>query len=120
MRDYPKKIKRMLRLYNIEAYEIELHRELTKLEKSFEKWKNGTISNVEISYRIHQYEKGPSRELFKKYNYGEDAMNVAYAIVTGFLDREKIPVELLEEIEGALSFFQSMKERGELKEPGEE
>ena len=81
MRDYPKKIKRMLREYNIEAYEIELHRELTKLEKSFEKWVNGTISSGEFSYRIHQYEKGPSRELFKKYNYGEDAMNVAYAIV---------------------------------------
>ena len=49
MRDYPKKIKRMLREYKIEAYEIELHRELTKLEKSFEKWKNGTISNGEFS-----------------------------------------------------------------------
>ncbi len=47
-------------------------------------------------------------------------MNVAYAIVTGLLDREKMPVELLEEIEGSLSFFQSMKDRGELKEPGEE
>jgi len=39
MRDYPKKIKRMLREYDIEAYEIELHRELTKLEKSFENGK---------------------------------------------------------------------------------
>jgi hypothetical protein len=31
-----------------------------------------------------------------------------------------MPVELLEEIEGTQSFFLSMKERGELKEPGEE
>ena len=72
-----------------------------------------------VSYRIHQYERGPSRELYKKYNYGEDDMNVAYAIVTGLLDRKDIPVELLDEIEGALSIFQAMKERNELKRPGE-
>jgi len=31
MRAYPKKIKRLLREYTIEAYERELHRELTKV-----------------------------------------------------------------------------------------
>ena len=119
MRDYPKKVKKTLREYKIEAYEKELHRELSKLEKSFKEWKNGTISSGEFSYRIHQYEKGSSRELYKKYNYGEDAMNVAYAVVTGLLNQERIPAELLEEIEGALSFFQSMKDRGELRVPSE-
>lgn len=119
MRDYPKKIKKMLRKYKMEAHEVELHRELSKLGESFEEWKNGTIGSGEFSYRIHQYEQGPSRELFKKYNYGEDALNVAYAIVIGLLDGEKIPVELLEEIESALSFFQSMEDRGELEKPDE-
>lgn len=63
----------MLREYKIDAYEIELHRELTKLEKSFEKWKNGTINNGEFSYRIHQYEKGPGiRRDFSRLVMGKD------------------------------------------------
>lgn len=82
-----------------------------------EKWNDKQwriqLSNTPIRERAIE-------RIIKKYNNGEDAMNVAYAIVTGLLDREKMPVELLEEIEGALSFFLSMKERGELKEPGEE
>jgi hypothetical protein len=53
-----------------EAYERELHRELTKLDQSFAEWRNGTISSGELSHRIHQYETGPSRELFKHYNRG--------------------------------------------------
>ena len=120
MRDYPGNIKRMFREYKIEAYEVELHRELSKVDKYFEEWKNGTISGGELSYRLHQYEIGPSRELYKKYNYGEDVTNVAYAIVTGMLDREKMPGELLEEIDGTLKNFQSMKDKGELREPDEE
>jgi hypothetical protein len=44
---------------------------------------------------------------------------VAYAIVGGVLDREEIPAELLEAIEGPLGFFQSLKENDELKMPDE-
>jgi len=47
MRGYPKKIKRLLREYMIEAYERELHRELTKLDESFTEWRTGTISSGE-------------------------------------------------------------------------
>ena len=70
MRDYPKKIKRLLREYAIEAHEPELHRELKKLDQSFVEWRNGTIDSGELSYRVHQYEVGPSKELYKQYNYG--------------------------------------------------
>jgi hypothetical protein len=45
-------------------------------------------------------------------------MNVAYAIVTGILNRDEIPAELLEAISNLLVFYQSLKEEGELKEPG--
>lgn len=47
-------------------------------------------------------------------------MNVAYAIVKGLLDQEKIPVELLDEMKLILDSFQTAKDRGELKEPNEE
>jgi hypothetical protein len=119
MREYTKAIKRSLRKYAIEAYEKELNRELTKLDDSFSEWRNGSISNGELSYRIHLYETGPSRELYNRYNSGDDAMNVAFAIVAGILERDEVPAEVFEAIEGPLSFCQSLKERGELRNPGE-
>ena len=119
-KDYSKRIKKLLREYMIEAYEIELNIELKKLAKSFAEWQNGEISNGEMSSRIHDYDRGPSKELFVKYNRGDNAFNVAYAIVTGMIDREKVPIDLLEAIEGQMSFYQDMKDRDELRMPGEE
>ena len=117
MKDYPKRIKKLIREYMIEAYERELHRELTKLEISFEQWRNNEISNGEFSYRIHQYEVGSSKELYKKYNYGEADMNVAYAIAVGILNREEVPAVLLESLAGPLSFFEVLEARGDLRKP---
>ena len=118
MKAYPKRIKKLLRDYSTEAYERELHRELTILEHSFEQWHNGEISSGELSYRIHQYEIGPSRELYKKYNEDSLAeMNVAYAIAAGILNKEEIPLELLEVLERPLSFYEDLDARGELRKP---
>jgi hypothetical protein len=119
MQQYPKNIKRLLREYMVEAYECELHRELAKLDLSFAEWRDGKLSSGELSYLVHQYEAGPSRELYKKYNYSPHDMNVAYAIVTGILKRNEIPAELLEAISSLLAYYQSLKEEGDLKEPGE-
>jgi len=119
MREYPKAIKRLLRQYAIEAYENELHRELTKLDNSFAEWRNGNISSSELSHRIRLYETDPSRELYNRYNSGDDAMNVAYAIVTGLIRKDEVTADVLEALEGPLSFYQSLKEHGELREPTE-
>jgi hypothetical protein len=119
MNDYPKSIKRLLREFAAKAYEKELSRELARLDESFAEWRDGKINSGELSYRIHQYETGASQELFKRYNIGKNDFNVAYAIVTGILDREEIPEELLEAIDKHLHFYESMKEDGELKLPGE-
>lgn len=117
MKSYPKNIKKLIREYMTEAYERELHRELTRLEASFEQWQNDEIGSGELSYRLHQYEVGPSRELYKKYNYGEVDMNVAYAIVAGILKKEEVSSEVLEALEGPLTLFEGMEARGELRKP---
>jgi hypothetical protein len=119
MTDYSKRIKRLLRELAAEAYEKELSRELVKLEKSFEEWQDGKINSGELSHRVHQYETGVSRELFKKYNEDKFDFNVAYAIVTGILDRKDVPEELLEAIDKHLRFYESMNADGDLKLPGE-
>ncbi len=109
MPDYPKHIKKLLREYMTEAYERELHRELGKLDQSFAEWRNGEISSGELSSRIHQYEIGPSRELFKYYNHGPVDMSVACAIVVGILEREEVPEELLKAIVRPLNFYEALK-----------
>jgi hypothetical protein len=119
MQHYPKNIRRLLREYMIKAYAQELHRELAKLDLGFAQWRDGKIDSSELSYRVHQFEMGASRELYKKYNNSYDDMNVAYAIVTGILNRDEIPAELLESLSSLLVFYQSHKDKGDLKEPGE-
>lgn len=104
----------------IEAYEIELHRELKKLAKRFKDWENGGINSGELSDRIHEYYRGASRKLYHRYNSGDNALHVAYAIVTGMIDRDKVPIDLLEAIQGPLGFYQDLKDRDELIYPGEE
>jgi len=117
MPDYPKPIKRLLNQYLGEAYERELQRELTKLERSFSEWRAGQIGSGELSNRVHQYERGPSRALYKRYNSGQRDMTLAYVIVGGVFRREEIPDELLEALTGPLSFYQSLKDKNELREP---
>lgn len=119
MSDYPKHIKRLLREYAAKAYERELHRELVQLDQAFAEWRAGAISSSELSQRIHQYETGPSRELFKRYNHGELALNVAYAVVTGILNESEVAAELLEAIQRPLDFYRRLKEEGDLRMPGE-
>jgi len=119
MNDYPKSIKRLLREFAAKAYEKELSRELARLDKSFSEWRDGKINSGELSHRIHQYETGASQELFKKYNEGKNDFNVAYAIVTGILIREDIPESLIEAIDKHMRFYESLKDAGELRFPGE-
>lgn len=117
MRDYSKKTRRLIRELAAEAYERQLRATLAALDESFTAWRNGVIGSGELSHRIHQHETGPSRELYKQYNYGDADMNVAYAVASGILTRDDVPQEVLEAIEDQIAFFTQMKERGELKEP---
>jgi hypothetical protein len=119
MHQYSKTIKRFLRKYATEAYERELHRELTTLDHSFAEWRKGTISSGELCDRIHRYETGPSRALFKRYTNGPPDMNVAYALVVGILDASEVPAEVVEAISAPLSFYRALKAQNELQEPDE-
>jgi hypothetical protein len=116
MREFSKRVKRTLREYMGMAYERELHRELTQLDKNFDEWRKALISSRELSYRIHNFEEGPSRTLFNHYTHGSPITAVAYAIVTGILDEEGMPQDMLEAISNAIAFFRAQQEEGTLKD----
>lgn len=101
-----------------EAYERELHRELTRLDQQFAAWRRGEISSGELSYQVHRYENGPSRDLFKQYNNTPHDLSVAFAMVAGILSIDEVPPEVREAIQEPLAFFQDLKDRNQLREPG--
>jgi hypothetical protein len=115
MKEYPKKIKKLIREFAAEAHERELYRELTRLDRRFAEWRKGELGSGALSDEIHQYENGPSRELFKRYNDDLPDMMVAYAIAANILKREEIPEELLDALTNQLEYFDRLRERGELK-----
>ena len=117
MQSYSKHVKRLLHEATTTAYERELHAELTKLDQSFAEWRAGRISSGELSHRIHQFEVGAARELFKRYSNGAPEMNVAYAITVGLLERASQPPELLEALAAPLSFYQSLVDQNALATP---
>lgn len=105
MHQYPKHIKRMIREYAGQAYEIELGQALGQLEQQFALWRGGQIGAGELSDRIHAFHQGPSASCGGRYNAGIDDTLVAHAIVTGLLPRETIPAEL-EALQPSMDFYE--------------
>jgi hypothetical protein len=116
--DYPKNIKKLIKQYAEQAYEIELRTALGKLDESFAEWREGKITSFDLNGRIHKFHKGISAQLYRRYDKSNMDFTLAYAIVAGILDREKLPEELLDSL-NSIGFFESLKEKNELREPGD-
>ena len=106
----PKRVKRALRDAAVAAHEEELRRALTPLDAAFEKWRVGHLGSGELTELIHRFHDGPARALFKKYNYGQLDLAVAHAIVSGILDRTRLPADLVEALGRAIALYE---ERGQ-------
>jgi hypothetical protein len=106
MREYSKRVKRLLREFAARAYEIELGRALGELEQQFALWRSSQISAGELSDRVHAFTRGPARELWDRYNARLDDTQVAYAVVTGLLPRDELPAELLEALQQIIDFYE--------------
>jgi hypothetical protein len=107
---YPKKIKKLIRHYAGVAYEEELKRELRKLHIHFEEWRDEDISSSQLSDLIYAFTKGPSRELFNKYNSSWLDLAVAQAIANGIFDQDELPKELIESLSDAVQFVEQRDE----------
>ena len=110
MKAYPKKIKKLIRHYASVAYEEELKRELRKLHIHFEEWRDDDISSSQLSDLIYAFTKGPSRELYNKYNSSWLDLAVAQAIANDILARDELPVDLVESLSNAVQFVEQRDE----------
>jgi hypothetical protein len=116
MTETPKRLKRLIRTWAGEAHEEELRRALLPLAEAFDRWKRGDIASSELSSLIHKFHQGPPRELFVKYNTNQLEAPVAHAIVTGVLDKNKIPPELLEHLAAWIKFYEDREAARETQE----
>jgi hypothetical protein len=101
----PKRINRLLREFAAKAHEEELRRALTPLANAFERWARREIDSFELSDLVHDFHQGPSRDLFVRYTRSPHDATVAYAIVTGLINRQEVPEDLLEHLAPTLEFY---------------
>lgn len=110
--DIPKRVRRRLRELSARAHEEELRRALLPLSRSFDEWRKGHLSSGDLALAVHEFERGPAREMFRRYNGAPATMNVAYALREGLLRREEVEDEVIAYLAGPLAFLGF--------EPGEE
>ena len=73
MREYPKRVKRLIRDYAARAYEAELCHDLGDLERQFAIWRSGQISARALSDRICAFTRATDYASDNLYNSPHDA-----------------------------------------------
>jgi hypothetical protein len=99
----------LLRELTSEAWEAELGEELEKLFEEFTKWLDHGMSALDLSDRIHEFHKGPARDLYSLYTGAEPAMIAARAIAMGFLDEKSLGDELHSKLAEQIDAFRRLK-----------
>lgn len=97
-----KVVKRALRHLATLAHDEELRRALLPIAAAFGQWQAGQLGSGELTEIIHAFHQGPARELWKKYNSGPLEFAVAHAIVSGMIERDQVPPEVLEHCRGTI------------------
>src|SRR5438128_10039987 len=74
--------------------------------RTFKLWEQGRLGSGELSELIHRFHQGPARELYVRYDTNDLEAPVAYAIVTGVLDRKAVPAEVLDHVARMIRFYE--------------
>ncbi len=100
-----KAVKRALRQLATLAHEEELRRALLPIAAAFGQWQAGQLGSGELTEIIHAFHQGRARELWKKYNSGPLEFAVAYAILSGVIERDQVPPDVLLHCGGAIEYL---------------
>lgn len=106
MRDgWTKKQRRELRKLSELAWKRELDKVLDELHGDFEAWENEEISGFELSERIHEFHKGPARELYNRYSSGPVDLWIGRAIAEGLIAESELSDELHDALKDDVAHF---------------
>ncbi|MCJ7813257.1 hypothetical protein MUP95_08095 [bacterium] len=105
MNQLNKKIENEFRELMRTAYEREIETYMNELYEKFKEWKEGKISAGDLSVLIHQYDKGPSSEMFSRYNHVDPQISVARGLFKGLLKKEEISDEAYGFIKNLIEYY---------------
>ncbi len=105
MNQLSKKIENEFRELMKKAYEREIASYMHELHEKFKDWEAGKISAGELSVLIHQYDRGPSSDMFSQYNHVDPQISVARGLFKGLLKREEISDEAYGFIKDLVEFY---------------
>jgi len=80
------------------ARERELEQHLARLYQYFQLWRTMEIDNFEMLDMIEQFHKEVATDLNQTYDLMDDNILVTKALAQGLLDKEEVPVEILQRI----------------------
>ena len=108
MRDYPKQIKKELKKLSDLAYRRELDKELEKMAKQFDDWRQRRMNCFELNEKIHEFHNGVSRELWSKYESRHEDFMVTVAIVKNIIKKEEISLKAFEHIKDLIESYNKL------------
>jgi len=98
MHAFSRSEKRRLRDLTGVLYEREVKESLVPLARKFDEWKAGTITSLELSHILHEYDYGESRRLWSRYGAKREDLLVALGFVRGLLTEAEIGEDLFREL----------------------
>jgi hypothetical protein len=105
-----KKNRKQMRELVEKAHYLELNLYLSELGKDFDEWRDGKISPVELSDRIHEFHDGAARAVYSTYTTLKRDQLVARAIGIGLLLEDEVSSEIKERLVGAIEYFREYYE----------
>ena len=107
MQETPKRFKRLVREWATIAHDRELAAALLELREHFDRWQRAEITAADLNDLIHKYHQGASREIWKHYATNRLEPAVGFAVATGILRREEVPLELVQHVAGWVQFYEA-------------
>ena len=105
MKGYPKEIrKKFQELANL-AWHRELDEQIALLAKRFDEWREKKIDCFQLNDFIHKFHNGPSRKIWKHYDYFDAETIVSIAVASGILKKEEIPQDILQYIDQRIESY---------------
>lgn len=108
MQKYPASIRKVIHDLSNKAYDIELGQHLQALSVQFDLWKKGELDADSLHEQVHEYHKGPSRQIYAKYNKSEPDVLLAQAVAQGFIKEEEVPAEVMALIADGVQQFKKI------------
>jgi hypothetical protein len=93
-----KKERRLLREAAGKANERELEEHLGRLAEQFESWRRGEVSAWRLWELVHEFDRGPGKQMYMGLAGGDDGVTVARAVKAGRLRIEEVPEEIRDRI----------------------